>query len=524
MNDDTNPTPREIVGFLRRGLLWALLAAAIAGAAVYTYTRGLEPTYVARATLVASHTDPAARSFGAVLLTAPPLDAGTYRTAIMSRAVMGPAASILSVSGWEGITNIGGHVGVSTEGTSATTVIRINGRSSDPQLAAAIADAVARSVILWDRARATGALETIIEALTAQIAGIDAELASDLDANTRDGLLRNRGDLTIQLSSARALRNAAVGRLELLESALVPVAPVAPRPVRSALLAALVAVALTYVVVLLRQVLDVRVRDVEQLVALTGLQLYAEFERPKGRKRRLSRESASYLRSNLMFDLASTHPKVIVVTGPGPRHGKSSVAIALAESFATQGMKTLLMDADLRQPVIGKEYGLEPSRAVSLRNALLSDTYVSAGTVRFERDTELRVYPSYVPSRNPAVILSNRLGPLLDRVKERYDVIVIDSAPLLPVADTLAIIPHASALVMVVSLRLANRRLVKSAVGLANRVAPATMALVVTDLDERSRTHDGGYGYGYGYGEVSGDTAVRERDGGGRSSPVKQVP
>jgi len=75
-----------------------------------------------------------------------------------------------------------------------------------------------------------------------------------------------------------------------------------------------------------------------------------------------------------------------------------------------------------------------------------------------------------------------------------------------------------------VSLRLANRRLVKSAVGLANRVAPPTTALVVTDLDERSRTREGGYGYGYGYGEVSGDTAVRERDGRGRSSPVKHVP
>ena len=521
MTDGSTLTPLDIVAFLRRGLLWALLAAVAAGAAVYTYSSDLEPTYVARSTLVASHTDPAARSFGAVLLTASPLDAATYRTAIMSRAVIGPAASILSVSGWEGVTNLAGRVGVSTEGTSSTTIIRIDGRSSDPQLAAAIADAVARSVILWDRDRATGALETIIEALTAQVAGIDAELESDLDPNTRDGLLRTRGDLTIQLSSARALRNAAVGRLELLESAIVPVAPVAPRPVQNAIYAALVALALTYALRLLRQVLDVRVRDVEQLAALTGLQVYAEFERPKGRQKRLSRESVSYLRSNLMFDLASTHPKVIVVTGPGPRHGKSSVAIALAESFATQGMKTLLMDADLRQPIIGREYGLDPSRAISLRNALLSDSYVSAAAVRFERDFVLRVYPSYVPSRNPAELLGNRLEPLLDRIKKRYDVIVIDTAPLLPVADTLAILPHASALVMVVSLRLANRRLVQRAIGLANRVAVPTTALVVTDLKGRDRAREGGYGYGQGYGYGGG--AVRNRDGRGRSSPSERV-
>ena len=518
VNDGVNLTPQDLVAFLRRGLLWALLAAAVAGTAVYTYTSGLAPTYVARATLVASHTDPAARSFGAVLLTAPPLDAATYRTAILSRAVLGPAASILSVTGWGQLPNLAGRVGVSTEGTTSTTIIRIDGRSSDPQLAAAIADAVAQAVIVWDEARATGALETIIQALTAQIDGIDVELASDLDSNTREGLLRTRGDLSIQLSSARALRHAAVGRLELLESALVPVAPVSPRPVRNAGLAAFVAIVLVYALLLLRKVLDVRVRDVEQLATLTGLQVYAEFERPKGRQRRLSRESASYLRSHLMFDLASTHPKVIVVTGPGPRHGKSSVAIALAESFATQGMNTLLMDADLRQPVIGKEYGLEPRRATSLRNALLSDTNAPAAEVRFGRDVAMHVYPSFVPSPSPAELLGNRLGPLLERIQDRYDVIVIDSAPLLPVADTLAILPHASALVMVVSMRLANLRSIKTAIGLANRVAPPYTGLVVTDVAGRGSAQGRGYGYGYGYGGA----AVVADDRGGRATPLER--
>ena len=516
MNDGFELTPQDIVEFLRRGLLWAVIAAAAAGAAMFSYSRGLAPTYVARATLVASHTDPSTRSFGAVLLTASPLDAGTYRTAILSRAVLGPAASILSVAGWDGVTNLSGRVGVTTEGTSSTTIIRIEGRSSNPQLAAAIADAVSQAAIVWDEARATRALETIVAALTAQIDGIDAELATELDANTREGLLRSRGDLSIQLSSARALRNAAVGRLEPLESATVPSAPIAPRPAQSAIAAALVAIVLVYVLALLRQVLDVRVRSVEQLAALTRLQLYAEFERPKGRQRRLSRESASYLRSNLMFDLANTHPKIILVTGPGPRQGKSSVAIALAESFATQGFKTLLMDADLRQPVIGKEYALEPSRSVSLRNALLADTYQPPAEVRFGRDVTMRVYPSFVPSPNPAELLSNRLRPLLDRVQDRHDVIVIDSAPLLPVADTLAIVPHVSALVMVVSLRQANRRVVTAAMDMVKRAAPPTTGLVVTDVAERSSAH--GHGYGYGYG----GSALGDDDGAGRASPAQR--
>lgn len=519
MNDDVKLTPQDLMAFLLRGLPWAVVVAAAVAAAVYVYSSGLTPSYVARSTLVASHTDPAARSFGAVLLTAPPLDAGTYRTAIMSRAVLGPAASILNVAGWDGVTNLAERLSVSTEGSASTTIIRIDGRSSDPRLAAAIADSVAQAVIVWEEARATRSLETIIDALTAQIDGIDVELTANLDANTREGLLRARGDLSIQLSSARALRNAAVGRLELLESALVPLAPVSPRPVQSGGLAAFVAIVLVYGLMLLRQALDVRVRSVEQLASLTGLQVYAEFERPKRRQRRLSREAASYLRSNLMFDLASTHPKLIVVTGPGPRHGKTSVSIALAESFATQGMKTLLMDADLRQPVIGREYGLDPSRAVSLRKAMLSDTYEPAAEVRIGRDSSMRVYPSFVPSPNPAELLGNRLQLLLDRVQDRYDVIVIDSAPLLPVADTLAILPHASALVMVVSMRLANRRAINTAMGLVSRATPPHAGLVVTEVTGRGSAHGRGYGYGYGYGGA----AVLSEEGGDRATPPRRL-
>ena len=498
MNEDVELTLQDLVDFVRRGLLWALLLAAAAGAGMYTLTREVEPTYMARTTLIASHVDPSARAFGTVLLTAPPLDAAAYRTAILSRAVMAPASEILRDNGWDDFGNIAGAVTVSTEGTSNTTIIRLDARASDNRLAAAIANAVGEAAIVWDEARATRSLETIIQALTAQIDGIDTELAASLDANTREGLLRSRGDLSIQLSSARALRNAAVGRLEALEQALVPGAPIAPRPVQSGVAAALVAVVLVYALRFARQVLDVRIRSVESLTSLTGLPLLAEFRRRRGKGRRLEREATSYLRTNLLFDLADVHPKVVLVTSAAPKHGKSSVAISLAESFAAQGYKTLLLDADLRQPVMGSEYQLDPTRTTSLRAALLSDTVESATEIRFTRGASLHVYPSFVPSPNPTELLSNRMRPLLERVRGSYDVIVLDTAPLLPVADTLAIAPLVSSIVLVVSLRNANRRSVKSALDLLKRASPPLMGLVATDVTERSSAQHEGYGYGYG--------------------------
>jgi polysaccharide biosynthesis transport protein len=497
MDETIELTLRDVLEFVRRGLLWALLLAVLAATIGFALSRRIEPTYLARATLVATHLDPSARAFGTVLLTAPPLDAGTYRTAILSRAVIGPAVESLTEAG---ITSgvLGGQLAVTTEGTTATTIIRIEVRSTDAARSAAIANAVAEAAVRWDEGRATRTLETIIDALQAQIEGIDAELSTPLDDNTREGLLRSRGDLSIQLSSARALRNAAVGRLEPLEAALTPQVPIAPNPRRTAVVAGLLAAVLAYAVRLARQILDVRVRSVDELGTATGLPILTEFPTSRSRDHRLSREAASYLRTNLLFDLAAVHPKVILVTGYGPNHGKSSVAITLAESFAMQGYRTLLMDADLRRPVTGAVYQLEPERVASLLDALGSDVRKQVAEVRVARGAAMDVYPSFAPVANPTELLGNRLGPLLARVKSRYDVIVLDSAPLLPVADTLAIAPHASAAVFVVSMRDANRRHIKKGLALLQRAAVPVVGLATTFVT--ARQSGGGEGYGYGYG------------------------
>ena len=514
---------RDVLEFIRRGLVWALLAAAIGGVGAYLLTSRIEPTYRAEATLVATHVDPSTRAFGNVLVTAPSLDAGTYRTAILSRAVVDPAVAILAADGVDTGGQLGGQLNVTTSGTSSTTVIRLEVLAAEPELAARIANAVATAAIEWDEGRATRSLETIIVALQSQIEGIDAELASPLDDNTRDGLLRSRGDLSIQLSSARALRSAAIGRLEPLEAAVPVLEPVAPRPVRNAAVAALLAAVLVYAVRFLRQVLDVRIPTVDALAAVTGLPILAEFPLSRSRERRLSREAASYLRMNLMFDLADVHPKIILVSGYGADHGKTSVAVTLAESFAAQGHKTLLMDADLRRPMIGAVYQLDPDLTVSLRDALTADVVKPATEVRVARETVLDVYPSFTPAPNPTELLGNRLAPLLRAVKGHYDVIILDSAPLLAVADTLAIAPRVSAAVMVVSMREANRRSMNRAIQLLRRANVPVLGLVANMVSPRGNQHRDGYGYGYGDGyRTDGDETTAS--GASASSGVTQSP
>jgi len=512
---------RDLFEFVRRGLVWALLVAVIGGVVAYVLTSRIDPTYRAVATLVATHGTPSAVGFGNVLVTAPSLDAGTYRTAILSRAVIEPAIAILAADGVDMGGRLGGQLSVTTTGTTSTTVIRLDVVAAQPELAAQIANAVARAAVEWDEGRATRSLETIIVALQSQIDGIDVELATPLDENTREGLLRSRGDLAIQLSSARALRNAAIGRLEPLEAAIPFFAAVAPRPVRNAVTGALLAAVLVYGVRFLRQVLDVRIPSVDALSAVSGVPILTEFPLKRSRERRLSHEAASYLRMNLMFDLADVHPKVILVTGYGAQHGKTSVSVVLAESFAAQGYKTLLMDADLRRPTIGAVYQLDPERTVSLRDALTADVAQPAAPVSIAQGATLDVYPSFEPAPNPGELLGNGLVPLLERVKGDYDVIILDSAPLLAVADTLAMAPSASAAVMVVSMREANRRSVHRSLQLLRRANVPVLGVVANKVSRRGDPRRDGYGHGYGYGDDTELVATTTSDAQPRSGTTR---
>jgi Mrp family chromosome partitioning ATPase len=122
-----------------------------------------------------------------------------------------------------------------------------------------------------------------------------------------------------------------------------------------------------------------------------------------------------------------------MVTSTASEHGKSSVAVALAESFARQQYRTLLLDADLRKPVLGHEYDLSPFDSPSLREAL-DDTLASVAPSRvyLSGSVVLDVLASFEAAPNPTELLAERMPVLLDRLRPSYDVIIIDSPPVSP--------------------------------------------------------------------------------------------
>jgi capsular exopolysaccharide synthesis family protein len=271
-----------------------------------------------------------------------------------------------------------------------------------------------------------------------------------------------------------------------VQAAAVPTTPVAPNPEFAAVIAGVVGALLAYGILLMRNLLNTKLRNVEDLEAVSNLPILAEFPKPAKKTRRLPREASGYLRTNLLLATQNVHPKVILVTSPSSGEGKSSVALSLAESFTRANYRTLLVDADLRQPVIAREYNLDDKRHMPLRTHLENPhgSY-EAAHVGVNLAQTLDIIPTFRAAPSPTELLSLGFPGSLESWEKDYDVIVIDSAPLLDVADTLTIAPLCTGTVLVASLEETNPQQIEDAVELLQRSGVRIFGIAATFVGRR---------------------------------------
>jgi capsular exopolysaccharide synthesis family protein len=218
--------------------------------------------------------------------------------------------------------------------------------------------------------------------------------------------------------------------------------PVSPRPARDLGLAVVLGLLMGAVAAVLREVTDNSVKSSEALQKLTGAPVLATMPQDAaaskaplvtgGAARSARAEALRQLRTNLQFVDVDRPVRVMVVTSALPGEGKSSTATNLAVVFAEAGHRVLLIDADLRRPKVAEYLGLEG--AVGLTNLLAGQA--QPGDVIQRWSSGLWVLPSGFLPPNPSELLaSQQMADLLDTFRQRFDVVIIDSPPLLPVTD-----------------------------------------------------------------------------------------
>ena len=215
-------------------------------------------------------------------------------------------------------------------------------------------------------------------------------------------------------------------------------------------------------------------------------------------------EAYRSLRTNLTFSNPDKPPKIIVFTSPLPQDGKSTTAANLAITLTQQGIKTLLIDADLRRGLLHGVFGV--NRDPGLTNVLAGGAAISEAIqeIDLQESGKLDFMSSGPYPPNPAEILgSQRMKSLLEALDERYDLVLIDSAPLTVVTDAAVLGTKADGVVLVARANVTEKgALTYAAEQLLNVRAPI-LGCVLNDVDYRrdSRYYStyGKYGYYHHY-------------------------
>jgi capsular exopolysaccharide synthesis family protein len=404
-----------------------------------------------------------------------------------------------------------------------TNAIYVSARSPDAALAARVANAYANAYVDFRKTRTINSLldaeqliqaritdiQHQIDALDGQISAAPAPDQATLQANLtpqRSALLAQQGALKQQLDQSQLQSALANSGAQLGSSATTPTSPASPHPVTSAvnalILGLFAGVALAFGVDFLDD--SVKSADDAERAAfgLTVIGLTPSVAAWKTKSDALvvslsaptspAAEAYRSLRTAVQFATLDRPLKILQVTSPSPSEGKTTTLANLAVAFARGGTSVCAVDGDLRRPRIHSFFGtanVAGLTSVAQGAVPLSQALQPSGTPNL---TVLAAGPSPV---DPSELLASaRTKGVLTSLANRFDLVLIDSPPALPVTDGAALSRHVDGVLIVVEAGRTKKRALTRAVKLLRQVDAPILGIVLNRADAESR-----YGYSYDY-------------------------
>ncbi|MBK6886789.1 MAG: polysaccharide biosynthesis tyrosine autokinase [Tetrasphaera sp.] len=324
-----------------------------------------------------------------------------------------------------------------------------------------------------------------------------------------------------------------------VESAAIPTRPSSPNPTRNLAVGGALGALAGFAYALLRARIDRRIRDIDTVtrdfgVTVAGaIPLNEALERkpgqpvpivvagPRDAKRSNAAESFFKIRTNLQFMDIDNPPRVIVVTSPMPGDGKSTVAANLAAALAASGEPVILLDGDLRRPVVAESFGLP--EGAGLTNLLTAKATVEEVAERPIEGLPLHVVTAGSIPPNPSELLGSKtMRQLLQSLRKDY-LVVIDAPPLLPVTDAAVLTANADGALIVISAGKTLDAQLDGAIAHLEQVSGHILGVIFNKVQIAA----GGYGYGNygyygGYGYYGEDSKPTKKAGQRKKAPPKQ--
>lgn len=295
-----------------------------------------------------------------------------------------------------------------------------------------------------------------------------------------------------------------VNNVTIVDLAAPPENPSSPQMLLNLTIAILVGLALGAAIALGLEQLDEAIADPAEVERRLGLPLLGSVPRvSEGQTPRdalLDRKSElvdAYIavQTNLRFTTDHGVPKSFSVTSTRPAEGKSTTALALATSLARAGKNVILVDGDMRSPSVHHLGGVGHERGLS--NYLAGEDAIQSLTFRMEDLGLTAMSAGPIPPNAAELLTGSRLSNLVDRLLATYDHVIIDSPPVMGLADAPLIATSVEGVVYAVESHGIRSSQVQTALARLAAANARVFGGVLTKFEVR-RSH-GGYGYEYGY-------------------------
>ena len=455
---------------------WLMLILPIAGGAIgYLYSSSQTPVYEAQATLLVQQRGPDFAVPGVSDYRVSGELAATYARLVEATpfldTVIEQSELPLSRDQLKSMVSSG-------TGKSPPTV-EIIVTNSDPGLARDAADLMA-----------VGFIEFMVVQRLAEIARIQAAAAAQGLPNVQD------------LVSAQYT---VIDSLSLLEPVTLPRSPVVPKTRRNIALGIIMGAILAISGALFFTTLKDTVGGPDELRRRFGVAALGEIFEWSTRQIEKDElvvltepssgfaESFRQVRTNIQFKIATQPGKIYLVTSPGPGEGKSTIISNIALSFAQSGKRVILVDGDLRRPSLHRRFK-SVNREPGLSNFLGKQATDISGVIHATEVEGVSLIPGGPIPPNPSELLGSQLmSDLLDQVKEKADIVLVDSPPVLAVADGRILAAQSDGVLMIVD-GLRTRSAALRAAMNALLDTQVTVFGVITNKLKRAR-----FGYSYEY-------------------------
>ena len=358
-----------------------------------------------------------------------------------------------------------------------------------------------------NRVSATVPLNTVLIEIT--VSDRSPYRAAELADAVATSFTKTIDDLESSATSVNSLV-----KLKVIQPGDINLSPDSPKPLINISIGLLLGLLLGFGIALLRDRLDLRLRSSDEVKTFTHASTLGTITfDPKLDEHRLivhasprsiQAEAYRQLRTNIQFVEAAEDRKSIVVSSSVPNEGKTTTSCNLAIALADTGAKVLLIDCDFRKPDVHGYMGIEGAFG-------LTDTLIGRGkigdAIQTWGENKLDVLPAGQVPPNPSELLgSAAMAKLLGDLEKKYDHIIIDAAPLLPVTDAAILSKITGGVILVVGLGKTTRPQIQGSVHHITAVGGRIVGTVLNKVRVTgSNATQYGYGYGQQYGKVYGE-------------------